>query len=178
MATVRQIAKDDLEELHEAFNKVDLDSNGYISNSELGDLFREANVSLPGYKIREIVENLMTEGDKDKDCRISFDEFVSIVQDLKSSHVAKTFRMAINRREGICAIGGTSLQSSEGTQHSYSEEEKYAFVNWINKALESDPDCNSLLPMDPNTDALFKAVDNGIVLWQSVLTSILLDGKY
>lgn len=52
------------------------------------------------------------------------------------------------------------------------EEEKYAFVNWINKALEKDPDCSGMLPMDPNTDALFKAVDNGIVLWW--VASILL----
>lgn len=34
--------------------------------------------------------------------------------------VAKTFRKAINKKEGICAIGGTSEQSSVGTQHSYS----------------------------------------------------------
>ncbi|GCC30518.1 hypothetical protein chiPu_0008969 [Chiloscyllium punctatum] len=172
MDTVTQIAKDELEELHEAFKKVDLNSNGYINDSELRDLFREANFSLPGFRIREIIENLMIEGDKNKDRKISFEEFVSIVQDLKNSHVAKTFRLAINRREGICAIGGTSLQSSEGTQHSYSEEEKYAFVNWINKALESDPDCNSMLPMDPNTDALFKAVDNGIVLCKMINLSV------
>lgn len=45
------------------------------------------------------------------------------------------------------------------------EEEKYAFVNWINKALESDPDCRHVIPMNPNTDDLFKAVGDGIVLW-------------
>lgn len=37
---------------------------------------------------------------------------------LKSSEVAKTFRKAINKKEGICAVAGTSEQS--GTQHSYS----------------------------------------------------------
>ncbi|XP_017704063.1 PREDICTED: plastin-3-like, partial [Rhinopithecus bieti] len=83
----------------------------------------------------------------------------------KSSDIAKTFRKAINRKEGICALGGTSELSSEGTQHSYSEEEKYAFVNWINKALENDPDCRHVIPMNPNTDDLFKAVGDGIVLW-------------
>lgn len=45
------------------------------------------------------------------------------------------------------------------------EEEKYAFVNWINKALENDPDCRHVIPMNPNTDDLFKAVGDGIVLW-------------
>lgn len=56
----------------------DLDSNGYINDYELHDLFKEANLPLPGYKVREIIQKLMTEGDKDKDNRISFDEFVSV----------------------------------------------------------------------------------------------------
>lgn len=40
-----------------------------------------------------------------------------------------------------------------------------AFVNWINKALEKDADCNHVLPMDANSDALFTAMGDGIVLW-------------
>uniref|UniRef100_A0A674HPT2 Plastin-3 n=1 Tax=Taeniopygia guttata TaxID=59729 RepID=A0A674HPT2_TAEGU len=95
-----------------------------------------------------------------------------IFQEVKSSDIAKTFRRAINRKEGICAIGGTSELSSEGTQHSYSEEEKYAFVNWINKALENDPDCRHVIPMNPNTDDLFKAVGDGIVLCKMINLSV------
>ena len=43
-----------------------------------------------------------------------------IFQELKNGEIAKSFRKAINRKEGILAIGGTSEQSSEGTQHSFS----------------------------------------------------------
>lgn len=43
-----------------------------------------------------------------------------IFQELKSSDIAKSFRKAINRKEGILAIGGTSELSSAGTQHSFS----------------------------------------------------------
>lgn len=57
---------------------VDLNGNGFISDYELHDLFKEANLPLPGYKVREIIQKLMEEGDKDKDNRISFDEFVSV----------------------------------------------------------------------------------------------------
>lgn len=167
-----KISKEELEELREAFGKVDLDNNGYISDFELHDLFKEANLPLPGYKVREIIQKLMTEGDKDKDNRISFNEFVSIFQELKSSDIAKSFRKAINRKEGILAIGGTSELSSAGTQHSYSEEEKFAFVNWINTALEKDPDCKHVLPMNPNTDSLFKAVGDGIVLCKMINLSV------
>ncbi|KAM9325617.1 plastin-3 [Gastrophryne carolinensis] len=172
MAHTTQISKDELEELREAFAKVDLDSNGYISDYELHDLFKEANLPLPGYKVREIIQKLMNAGDKNKDGKICFEEFVFLVQELKSSDVAKTFRKAINRKEGICAIGGTSELSSEGTQHSYSEEEKYAFVNWINKALEKDPDTKHLLAMNPNTNDLFRAVGDGIVLCKMINLSV------
>uniref|UniRef100_A0A8B9LNU7 Plastin-3 n=1 Tax=Astyanax mexicanus TaxID=7994 RepID=A0A8B9LNU7_ASTMX len=155
----------------------DLDNNGYISDFELHDLFKEANLPLPGYKVREIIQKLMTEGDKDKDNRISFNEFLScctIRSQLScSSDIAKSFRKAINRKEGILAIGGTSELSSAGTQHSYSEEEKFAFVNWINTALEKDPDCKHVLPMNPNTDSLFKfAIFDGIVFLDIVLLNI------
>nr|XP_009486916.1 PREDICTED: plastin-3 isoform X3 [Pelecanus crispus] len=145
MANIMQMSKDELEELKEAFAKVDLNSNGFICDYELHELFKEANLPLPGYKI---------------------------FQEVKSSDIAKTFRKAINRKEGICAIGGTSELSSEGTQHSYSEEEKYAFVNWINKALENDPDCRHVIPMNPNTDDLFKAVGDGIVLCKMINLSV------
>ncbi|CAM4603648.1 plastin-3 isoform X2 [Lepidochelys kempii] len=172
MASTTQISKDELEELREAFAKVDLNSNGFICDYELHELFKEANLPLPGYKVREIIQNLMIDSDKNKDGKISFEEFVFVFQELKSSEIAKTFRKAINRKEGICAIGGTSELSSEGTQHSYSEEEKYAFVNWINKALENDPDCRHVIPMNPNTDDLFKAVGDGIVLCKMINLSV------
>uniref|UniRef100_I3J9N9 Plastin-3 n=1 Tax=Oreochromis niloticus TaxID=8128 RepID=I3J9N9_ORENI len=91
---------------------------------------------------------------------------------MQHKHISKSFRKAINRKEGILAIGGTSELSSEGTQHSFSEEERYAFVNWINTALEKDPDCQHVLPMDPNTNALFTCVGDGIVLCKMINLSV------
>ncbi|XP_056411361.1 plastin-2 [Hyla sarda] len=168
----RPITDEEMEELREAFGKIDTDGNGFISPSELNNLFKAANLPLPGYRLREITQSLMETGDKNRDGQISFDEFLTVIHELKSSDVAKTFRKAINKKEGICAIGGTSEQSSVGTQHSYSEEEKYAFVNWINKALEKDPDCKHVIPMNPDTDDLFKAVGDGIVLCKMINLSV------
>ncbi|XP_078420329.1 plastin-1-like [Cetorhinus maximus] len=162
------ISREELEEMQEAFNKIDLDNSGYVSDYELQDLFKEANLPLPGYKVREIVEQLLTVGDHNKDGKISFEEFVSVFQELKDKDISKSFRKAINKKEGICAIGGMSDRSSEGTQHSYEEEEKVAFVNWINKALEGDPDCKHLIPMDPNNGRLFSAVGDGILLCKMI----------
>ena len=54
----------------------DLDSNGSISAFELHDLFKEANLPLPGFRVREIIQRL----DRNNDNLISFDEFVSVCQ--------------------------------------------------------------------------------------------------
>ncbi|KAG7515364.1 plastin-3-like [Solea senegalensis] len=163
-----KITKDELLEMREVFNKIDLDSDGYICDYELNELLKEAGHDLPGFMVREIIQKL----DRNQDNKISFEEFLSIVQELRGSEIAKTFRKAINRKEGILAIGGMSELSSEGTQHSFSEEERFAFVNWINTALEKDPDCKHVLPMDPNTSSLFSSVGDGIVLCKMVNLSV------
>ncbi|XP_028251223.1 plastin-1 [Parambassis ranga] len=164
---VTQISREDLDDLREAFNKIDIDNSGYVSDFELQELFREASFSLPGYKVREIIETFIA-GDTNKDEKISFEEFVSIYQELKSKQYSETFRKTISRRDGIRSFGGTSRTSSEGTQHSYSDEEKVAFVNWINKTLAKDPDCQHLLPMNPDDDSLFKSVRDGILLCKMI----------
>lgn len=167
MENITQISRDDLEDLREAFNKIDIDNSGFVSDYELQELFREASFSLPGYRVREIIETFIA-GDTNKDEKISFEEFVSIYQELKSKEFSETFRKTIARRDGIRSFGGLSRISSEGTQHSYSDEEKVAFVNWINKALAKDPDCSHLLPMNPQNDSLFKSVRDGILLCKMV----------
>uniref|UniRef100_A0A8C5FHF7 Plastin-3 n=1 Tax=Gadus morhua TaxID=8049 RepID=A0A8C5FHF7_GADMO len=159
---------DEMEELREAFKKVDVNENGFICDRELTALFKEANLALPGFRIREIVQEM----DRDKDNQLNFEEFIAIFTELKDDQVAKSFRKAINKKEGILAIGGTSEQSSTGTQHSYSHEECFAFTNWINSALEDDPDCAHIIPINPNTNALFQAVGDGIVLCKMINLSV------
>uniref|UniRef100_A0A8C7GG56 Lymphocyte cytosolic protein 1 (L-plastin) n=1 Tax=Oncorhynchus kisutch TaxID=8019 RepID=A0A8C7GG56_ONCKI len=140
MAAPAQISQDELEELREAFAKIDVDSHGHIGTDELNDLFKAANLPLPGYRVREIIQDLTKTGDL-HDGKVTFNEFANVVHGLKSTEVAKTFKKAINKKEGIYAVAGTSEQSSSGTQHSYSEEEKVAFVNddtivtWVNDTL-------------------------------------------
>uniref|UniRef100_A0A672JP86 Plastin-3 n=2 Tax=Salarias fasciatus TaxID=181472 RepID=A0A672JP86_SALFA len=163
-----KISKEEHDELNEMFQKIDLDGDGHICQYELQELLNDCGHRVPGYKIREIIETL----DRNNDDKICFNEFLGIVQDLKGKEIAKTFRKAINKKDGIRAVGGMSEQSSEGTQHSFSEEERFAFVNWINKALEQDPDCQHVLPMNPNGDCLFKSVADGIVLCKMINLSV------
>uniref|UniRef100_A0A8D3DKU7 Plastin-3 n=1 Tax=Scophthalmus maximus TaxID=52904 RepID=A0A8D3DKU7_SCOMX len=149
-------------------SSLDVDGNGYICASELGSLFHEVGRPLAGYQIRELLQRL----DRDKDSRISFEEFSAIFQEMKDDKMAQGFRKALNKKEGIVAIGGTSEISSEGTQHSISEQERFAFANYINSSMEDDPDCARVLPINPNTPALFEAVADGILLCKLINLSV------
>ncbi|XP_040205052.1 plastin-1 [Rana temporaria] len=162
------ITREELEELREAFQKVDIDNSGFVNDYELQQLFKEANLPLPGYRVREIIEKIFTAADRNKDGKIDFEEFVGLAQELKSKEVSRTFRRSITRKQGITALGGTSSISSQGTQHSYSDEEKVAFVNWLNKVLKDDPDCQHLLPMNPSNNSLFTSLRDGILLCKMI----------
>lgn len=85
--------------------------------------------------------------------------FVSIFVRLKKQKRWRTFRFSLFI---WCWISSSA------------EEEKVAFVNWINKALEKDADCKHLLPMDANNDDLFTAMGDGIILWYGNKSSTFL----
>ncbi|XP_033829978.1 plastin-3-like [Periophthalmus magnuspinnatus] len=163
----REFTEEELEEVRLAFNNVDVDGNGYVTASEIAGLFQELGKPMPGYKIRELLESL----DRDKDSRISLDEFTEIFRDVKDNTMASAFKSALKQKEGIVSIGGTSEISSAGTTHTIGMEERHAFANYINVSLKDDPDC-SHLPIDPNNDSLFKAVSNGIILCKLINHSV------
>ncbi|KAF3841193.1 hypothetical protein F7725_007055 [Dissostichus mawsoni] len=137
-----KITKEEMEEMRETFRKIDLNDDGYICDYELHELLKDAGHALPGYMVREIIQKL----DRNQDNKISFEEFLSIVQDLKGSEIAK-----------LSARPSTEKKASWLSE---GQEERFAFVNWINTALEKDPDCQHVLPMDPNTDSLFSKMIN------------------
>jgi hypothetical protein len=68
----------------------------------------------------------------------------------------------------ITQVGG----HSDATMHSFSDEEKVAFVDYINNALKKDKDIGSRLPI-PNTDmSLFSSVKDGLVLCKLINDAI------
>ncbi|XP_032836204.2 plastin-3-like [Petromyzon marinus] len=155
---------DDVHELREAFARVDVEGRGYVGEQDLKAVFDAAHCPLPGFRLRELA------GQRSGD--LGFEEFLKLYTEVKRGEVSKTFRTVIRQKEGLCAVGGLSDISSEGTQHSYSEEEKVAFVNWMNMALEGDTDCHHVLPMDPDSESLFHCVGDGIVLCKMINHSV------
>ncbi len=50
-----------------------------------------------------------------------------------------------------------------GTVHSFSDEERKGFVEYINGTLKGDPHLEHTLPID--ADNLFTAISKGVILW-------------
>jgi plastin-1 len=59
-------------------------------------------------------------------------------------------------------------KTSGGYKHTYAIEERECFSRVINQSLKDDEDCKEMLPIDPETEDLFKAVDDGIIFCKLV----------
>lgn len=84
---------------------------------------------------------------------------------IKKEKVSFVLADQAEKAKKLVVVSGMSEGSAEGTTHSFSEEEKLAFVDWINFQLEEDADLPSIIPIEEDGDALFKSVYNGLVLW-------------
>jgi hypothetical protein len=68
------------------------------------------------------------------------------------------------------ATGPLSVYKTEtGATHSYAHEERRSFVAYVNDWLANDPDLVGIVPINPETDDLFKAVANSSLLWYEQL---------
>jgi hypothetical protein len=85
---------------------------------------------------------------------------------LKSGKSEKGFAAVVSKNANVNVV------STVHATHSFSDEEKASFADYINDVLKDDADLKHLkLPMDPESDQLFKGVRDGILLkyWLSFL---------
>jgi len=68
----------------------------------------------------------------------------------------------------IHQVGG----STDSTTHSFSDEEKVAFADYINNALKKDKDVGSRLPMNSTDMSLFTSVKDGLILCKLINDAI------
>ena len=52
----------------------DADGNGHITTKELGNVFQALGETIPGYKLRELIQQV----DKDKNGMVEFEEFLEV----------------------------------------------------------------------------------------------------
>jgi hypothetical protein len=68
----------------------------------------------------------------------------------------------------IHQVGG----STDSTTHSFSDEEKVAFADYINNALKKDKDVGSRLPIKTDDMSLFTSVKDGLILCKLINDAI------
>ncbi|XP_065901853.1 fimbrin-like [Dysidea avara] len=160
----------EIEDIRVQFDQFDADRNGHITAAEIKDVLKALGEDTPGYKIRDMIREV----DIDENGTVEFDEFIKMYEKVKNQK--KGFKLAetAEKAKNIVTVGGMSAASAEGTSHSFSEEEKLAFVDWINFQLAEDPDLinKKALPIAEEGDGLFKAVHDGIVLCKLINSSI------
>eukprot|EP01088_Endostelium_zonatum_P009746 TRINITY_DN2304_c0_g1_i1.p1 TRINITY_DN2304_c0_g1~~TRINITY_DN2304_c0_g1_i1.p1 ORF type:complete len:518 (+),score=120.25 TRINITY_DN2304_c0_g1_i1:87-1640(+) len=66
----------------------------------------------------------------------------------------------MSKQANVVKVGG----ATDATAHSFSEEEKVAFVEYINSVLHKDKDVGSRLPISTSDNSLFSAVNDGLIL--------------
>lgn len=161
-------ALEDQEEIRQQFDQFDADGNGHITASEIGNVFKALGESVPGYKIRDMIKEV----DIDENGTVEFTEFLEMYRKVRKEKTSFGLHKTAEKAKKLVTVSGLSEASAEGTQHSFSEEEKLAFVDWINFQLENDPDVKHKLPIEEDGEALFRAVDDGIILCKLINTSV------
>lgn len=66
---------------------------------------------------------------------------------------------------GAQAADTTAYAGSSGAFHSYSKEECRGFVNYVNEWVQGDPDLQGLLPINPNSEDVFRVMGTTCLLW-------------
>ncbi|XP_011298474.1 plastin-2 isoform X1 [Fopius arisanus] len=146
------------------FQLVDENGDGFIDLAELHSALHICGFKMPGYKVRQMIEEYDDKQHLQHKGRLSFEEFEELCRDLKAKELGSTFKAVVSKKENLETLGGISEASSEGTTHSVRLEEQLAFSDWINTNLGHDPDLKHLLPIDSEGRLLYDKVKDGILL--------------
>lgn len=173
MAEVHQSTMDEtlLKEVEELRGRVaefcqtiDTNNDGFIDLSELKEALDTVGFKLPGYQVRQMIDEYRNKQRTQNVGKLSYDEFETLCIDLKSKDVASTFHKNLSKKENLEKLGGMSDQSAAGTTHSVRMEEQVAFSGWINSNLGHDKDLKHLLPIDAEGKQLYEKIKDGILL--------------
>jgi len=139
------------------FDSFDKDGDGSVDISELGQVLKSIGITASETDIK----NLIKEVDLDANGTIEFNEFCAFVEKLKSGKASSSKGFG----EVIVKNANVNVVSSEHATHSFSDEEKASFVEYMNDILKNDADVKHLgFPMNPDDLSLFKACGDGILL--------------
>ncbi|KAK5583127.1 hypothetical protein RB653_004717 [Dictyostelium firmibasis] len=152
----------EIAEFRASFAQFDENGDGQISALELQKILTKCGEKVTGVEVRDMIKEVDTDGNGS----IDFNEFLQVMQKSRqhSANASPAFASAVKKVGAVNTIGGYSGSTASGVQHSYSDEEKVAYIDWINNCLAKDADLKSKLPISENGDAFFVACNDGLLL--------------
>lgn len=158
-ALKKRFSAPELTELINTFKAYDEDKSGKIQQSELKKILLNL-----GHRetTDEDVTAMLAKVDLNSDNELSLEEFLNLVANLNAEEGAESVVT-------VTKTGKEVVEKTSGSyKHTYSVEERECFSRVINQSLENDEHCKEMLPIDPESEDLFKAVDNGIIFCKLV----------
>eukprot|EP00003_Mantamonas_plastica_P016617 TRINITY_DN2772_c0_g2_i1.p2 TRINITY_DN2772_c0_g2~~TRINITY_DN2772_c0_g2_i1.p2 ORF type:complete len:638 (-),score=261.76 TRINITY_DN2772_c0_g2_i1:38-1951(-) len=150
-----EFSHDEVQEFINQFKSFDSDGSGAINDRELGAIMVAIGEEVPKNKLKEFVKEVDTDGSGE----VEFNEFMEIMRNMRNGKDS-IFGSVVAKHAKINKVAG----SDDNTSHSFAEEEKEAFVEYINDALGSDEDLAGRFPIDPESMDIFDACKDGILL--------------
>jgi len=145
------------EDIRVHFDSFDKDGDGHITVTEIATVIKSIGETATNEEIKKYV----AEVDKDKNGTIEFDEFCDFVVRLRQGKTSSTsgFGNIVSKNANLNVV------QSQHASHSFSDEEKEGFVEYINDCIASDPDVKYLgFPLNPKGMDIFNAVKDGVLL--------------
>jgi plastin-1 len=152
----------EVSDLQHTFAKFDVNHNTTMDKNEL----KAALQAMGEYVSDDNVLELLRESNLDNDnTTLTFLEFISVVLRLRMGKKVPMVRHPSGKGLVRAPSGHYNVVTSDsGAKHSYSDAEKVAFTEHINRVLKDDERLRDRLPLDSQSDALFTAVSDGILL--------------
>jgi len=148
------------ERFEETWN--DIAENGdSIATSNLKNALDHVGIKLPMYRVRELLNDLKTQGKACDQKGVSKEVFREICNEQKRGDMAEKFKTtkAITEKEAI--------KDASTTSYGYSTimlEEQKSFAHWLNRHLGDIAELSHLLPLADDGDDLYAKIADGILL--------------
>ena len=140
------------------FKEYDHNKNGVMEKNELLTLLHAL-----GYRDlkEEDVTKAMSGLELKDPTKITFTEFLNLMLQFvsKDGTLLDAFVNKAGKKLVRVSKGDGGFQ-----YHTFSEEERTAYVKIINSFLADDPVCKRYLPIDPNTNEVFDRIKDGVLL--------------
>lgn len=125
-------------EMQENFTSFCENDKHTIKTGDIANLLLSCGEKVPAYRIRQALQELKLASD----ARINLQDFKKLFAKVASAKIS-TDLVPLTSKASIQLCGGQSFVSAHGTQHSYDDDDKIAFAEWVNGVLEKDNELTS-----------------------------------